>query len=104
MALQPKSHWLAALEAAKVPCGPINSLAEVFSDPQVNARQMVDTWQHPLADDVRLVASPMKLSETPVLHGAPPPMLGEHTEQILADVLGMEPSAVLALKAQGIVA
>ncbi len=83
-----KSDWLAALEAAKVPCGPINSLAEVFADPHVIARDMVTRWRHPLADAVDLVASPMKLSATPVRADLPPPLLGEHTSEVLADWLG----------------
>ena len=58
--------WLAALEAAKVPCGPINDLADVFADPQVQARGMTVELPHPLAGAVRLVASPIKLSATPV--------------------------------------
>src|SRR5690606_22484911 len=61
-----KADWLGALEAAKVPCGPINDLAEVFADPHVQHRQMVHTWSHPLAERVELVASPIKMSATPV--------------------------------------
>jgi crotonobetainyl-CoA:carnitine CoA-transferase CaiB-like acyl-CoA transferase len=98
-----KADWLAALEAAKVPCGPINSLAEVFADPQVLHRGMVQTWQHPLADGVQLVASPIKLSATPVRQDRPPPLLGEHTAQVLADWLDAEPSRLAELRARGIV-
>ncbi len=61
-----KTDWLNALETAKVPCGAINNLAEVFSDPHVRSRDMVTTWQHPASGPVELVVSPMKLSETPV--------------------------------------
>ena len=78
-----KADWLAALEAAKVPCGAINNLAEVFADPQVQARGMVHTWQHPLAGDVRLVASPIKMSLTPPRTDLPPPTLGQHTDEVL---------------------
>jgi crotonobetainyl-CoA:carnitine CoA-transferase CaiB-like acyl-CoA transferase len=80
-----KSDWLAALEAAKVPCGAINNLAEVFADPQVQARSMVHTWQHPLAGDVRLVASPIKMSLTPPRTDLPPPLLGQHTQEVLRE-------------------
>jgi crotonobetainyl-CoA:carnitine CoA-transferase CaiB-like acyl-CoA transferase len=83
-----KADWLAALEAAKVPCGAINNLAEVFADPQVIARGMVTTWQHPVKNDLRLVASPLKLSATPVRCDAPPPLLGQHTDDVLRTVLG----------------
>jgi crotonobetainyl-CoA:carnitine CoA-transferase CaiB-like acyl-CoA transferase len=98
-----KADWLAALEAAKVPCGAINNLAEVFADPQVQHRQMVHTWSHPLADAVDLVASPMKLSATPVRHELPPPMLGEHNAQVLADWLGADAQRLSELQRRGIV-
>ena len=82
-----KAQWLAALEAAKVPCGAINNLAEVFDDPQVRQRGMVDSWSHPLEPALRLVASPMKLSATPVRTDLPPPLLGQHTDEVLAGLL-----------------
>jgi len=82
-----KADWLAALEATKVPCGAINNLAEVFADPQVNQRGMVTEWDHPLRAGLRLVASPIKLSATPVRSDLPPPLLGQHTEEVLRDLL-----------------
>jgi crotonobetainyl-CoA:carnitine CoA-transferase CaiB-like acyl-CoA transferase len=78
-----KADWLGALEAAKVPCGAINNLAEVFADPHVQARGMVHTWQHPLAGAVQLVASPIKMSLTPPRTDLPPPLLGQHTDEIM---------------------
>ncbi len=98
-----KADWLAALEAAKVPGGPINNLAEVFADPQVQHRAMVQRWQHPLADAVDLVASPLKLSATPVRSERPPPLLGEHTAAVLADWLGASAERVADLRQRGIV-
>jgi crotonobetainyl-CoA:carnitine CoA-transferase CaiB-like acyl-CoA transferase len=107
MATRSKASWLASLEAAKVPCGPINSLAEVFADPQVRARNMVHRWQgaqaHALADAVDLVASPLKLSATPVRNDLPPPLLGEHTDAVLRDWLGAEPGRLADLRQRGIV-
>ena len=82
-----KADWLAALEAAKVPCGAINNLAEVFADPQIEARHMVTHWQHPVKHDLRLVSSPIKLSATPVRCDLPPPLLGQHTQEVLRSVL-----------------
>ena len=95
-----KTHWLALFESAKLPCGPINDLAEVFADPQVVSRDMVEVWRHPLREDLKLVASPMKLSETPVQHLLPPPMLGQHTQAVLHEWLQFDEAAIAALKAQ----
>jgi crotonobetainyl-CoA:carnitine CoA-transferase CaiB-like acyl-CoA transferase len=103
MKTRTKADWLAALEAAKVPCGPINNLAEVFADPQVRHRGMVQTWRHPLADAVDLVASPMKLSATPVRNDRPPPLLGEHTDEVLAEWLGADAARLAQLRADGAV-
>jgi crotonobetainyl-CoA:carnitine CoA-transferase CaiB-like acyl-CoA transferase len=85
MRLRPRADWQAALDAAKVPCGPINDLAEVFADPQVLARGMALDVPHPHTDTLRLVASPMKLSATPVSLRRPPPLLGQHTDEVLAE-------------------
>jgi crotonobetainyl-CoA:carnitine CoA-transferase CaiB-like acyl-CoA transferase len=101
MRQRPKAEWLAALEAAKVPCGPINDLAEVFADPQVQARGMTVQLPHPLAEQVRLVASPMKLSATPVQYRRPPPLLGEHTDEVLAEA-GLSPDDIAAVRAAGV--
>ena len=82
-----KADWLAAFEAAKVPCGAINNLAEVFADPQIQSRSMVTHWQHPHQSDLQLVSSPIKLSATPVRCDLPPPLLGQHTHEVLRGVL-----------------
>ncbi|MBE0587065.1 MAG: CoA transferase [Hydrogenophaga sp.] len=103
MKTRSKTDWLAALEAAKVPGGPINNLAEVFADPQVQERGMVQTWQHPLAEAVDLVASPLKLSATPVRNDLPPPLLGEHTAVVLGDWLALTPDRLSELRGRGIV-
>jgi len=103
IATQPRQHWLDAMEAAKVPGGAINDLGEVFADPQVQHRQMVVPMPHPLTDRLRLVASPMKLSATPVAYRLPPPLLGQHTDAILAE-LGHGPAAIAAWRQQGVIA
>jgi len=95
--------WVAALEALAVPCGPINTLADVFAVPQVQARGLKVTMPHPVAGSLPLVANPMKLSATPVDYRLPPPMLGEHTDGVLAATLGLDAARIAALRAGGIV-
>ena len=102
MKARPRAAWLAALEAAKVPCGAINNLQEVFDDPQVLAREMVVPVNHPLTDTLRLVASPMKLSATPVTYRRAPPLLGQHTDEVLAE-FGLHSDQVAQLRVDGIV-
>lgn len=80
-----RADWLAALEAAKVPCGPINSIAEALSDPQAQARGAVVGMAHPLGAELRMVASPMKLSATPVQYRHAPPLLGQHSDDLLRE-------------------
>ena len=97
-----RADWLSALEAAKVPCGPINDLAEVFADPQVRDRAMTVRMPHPLATSVELVASPMKFSATPVQYRRPPPLLGEHTDEVLLE-FGWAADELTALRSAGII-
>ena len=98
-----KAEWLPTLEAAKVPCGAINTLSEVFVDPQVQARGMVRQWQHPIKADLQLVASPIKMSRTPVREDLPPPMLGQHTAEILTEVLGWSAEQMGPLRGKGVI-
>lgn len=99
-----KREWLSALEAAQVPCGSINNLAEVFADPQVQARGMVTDWQnHPLNDSLRLVSSPIRLSRTPVRTEHPPPLLGAHTDEVLQQLLHKSPQEIAALRGSGVI-
>ena len=97
-----KAHWLDALEAATVPCGPINNLAEVFADAQVQARAMRVAVPHALNDSLNLVGSPMKFSATPVQIKRGPPLLGEHTDEILQE-LGIPAAERELLRAQGVI-
>jgi crotonobetainyl-CoA:carnitine CoA-transferase CaiB-like acyl-CoA transferase len=97
-----KQDWLTALEAAKVPCGAINNLGEVFADPHMQSRGMTVAMPHPLTDTLRLVASPMKLSATPVQYRRPPPLLGEHTKEVLHE-LGWSDAEVEALRNAGVI-
>lgn len=95
------ADWVAALEGVGVPCGPVNTLAEVFADPQVIARGLRVDLPHPRAGTVALVRNPLNLSGTPVAYAAPPPALGEHTDAVLADWLGLDGPALAALKDAG---
>jgi len=102
MRTRTRADWLASLDAAAVPCGPINDLADVFADPQVRARGMTVSVPHPLQPALELVASPMKLSATPVTVRRPPPLLGEHTDEVLVE-FGLTQEEVGDLRAQGVI-
>ncbi len=93
--------WIALLEAAGVPCGPINTIADVFADPQVRARGMRIDLPHAAGADVALVANPIRLSGTPVRYAQAPPQLGEHTRAVLREVLALSDQAIAQLVQQG---
>ena len=96
--------WMEALEAARVPCAPVNTMDRVFSDPQVQARGMRIAMPHPLAgDDVPLVGSPIKLSRTPVSYRRAPPTLGQHTDEVLSEVLNLCETEREALRDEGVI-
>lgn len=98
-----KSWWISELEKAGVPCGSINSLDEVFADPQVQARSMCTMVDHSAAGLIPLVGTPMKFSETPVGATAPPPLLGEHTAEVLENLLGIYGRSLDSLREGGVV-
>ncbi|MDO9404615.1 MAG: CaiB/BaiF CoA-transferase family protein [Polaromonas sp.] len=85
--MRTSADWIAALETAGVPCGPVNRIDEVFADPQVKARGLHIDMPHALAGSVPLVANPIRLSGSPVAYQRPPPLLGEHTDEVLAQWL-----------------
>jgi crotonobetainyl-CoA:carnitine CoA-transferase CaiB-like acyl-CoA transferase len=95
--------WVEALEQAGVPNGPINNIKQVFEEPQAVARGLRFELPHPTAGSVPLVASPMRFSATPVEQKLPPPTLGQHTDEILKEVLGLDASAIAALRANRVV-
>ncbi len=96
-------EWMQLLEEQNIPCGPIYTLDQTFSDPQTVSRQMRVEMDHALAGRVPLVGSPFKLSETPVEYRMPPPLLGEHTDEVLQDVLGLDQDAIGALRSERII-
>jgi len=97
MATGERDHWLAALEGVGVPAGPINTLDQVYEDPHVLARGMKRELPHPAAGKVPMAASPLKFSGSPVEYRRPPPMLGEHTGQVLSERLGLSAEEIQAL-------
>jgi crotonobetainyl-CoA:carnitine CoA-transferase CaiB-like acyl-CoA transferase len=97
------AEWVSALEKGGVPCGPINNLKDVFEDEQVKARGMRIELPHASAGKVPVIRSPMRFSGTPIEHRMGPPTLGQHTEEVLRDVLGKPESEIGRLKDKGIV-
>ncbi len=96
--------WVDQLEALKIGCGPINTLEQVFADPQAVARGVVVHMPHAATPDgVRVIANPVRLSETPVSYRLPPPVLGEHTEAVLTDRLGLSTEDLAALRTQRVI-
>jgi formyl-CoA transferase len=92
------THWLSILKAIGVPCGKINNIDQLMDDPQVRSREMVVDVPHPTAGTVRMVASPLKIPTSPLVVRLPPPLLGEHTEQILAEILGYDEAVIQDLR------
>ena len=98
-----KKEWVALLDAAGVPNGPINNVAQVFEEPQVKARGVKIEIDHPVAGKLPMVASPMRFSATPLEHNTPPPLLGEHTEEILRELLGKSAAEIAQMRARGVI-
>lgn len=98
-----RDEWISQLEEVGVPCGPINDLADVFDNPQVKAREVAIEMDHPAAGKVKLVRSPMKMSATPAMADLPPPLLGQHTDEVLRDLLGRNDAEIAALRGKGVI-
>ena len=102
--LHPTNWWIERLEALKIGCGPINTLSQVFADPQVQARGMVVDLPHPATPDgVKVIANPVRLSETPASYRLPPPLLGEHTASVLSERLELSEAELAGLRERGVV-
>jgi len=97
------AEWLELLEAAGVPNGPINDIAQVFREPQVRARGVKIELDHAAAGKLPLVASPMRFSGTPLEYRLPPPLLGEHTDEVLRGLLGKSEAEIARLRAEEII-
>ncbi len=103
MMQHPTSWWIERLEALKIGCGPINKLSQVFEDPQVVARDMVLEMEHGSGQMVKVIANPVKLSETPADYRLAPPLLGEHTDAVLSERLGLDAAALAALRERKVI-
>jgi len=96
-----RQHWIERLNAARVSCGPINEISDLSDDPQVTARGGIVDLDHPMLGRVRSTANPVRLSATPPAYRRPPPMAGEHTDEVLQEWLGLDQDEVSALRAGG---
>jgi len=98
---RPMGEWVERMEAANVPCGPINTMAQVFEDEQVRHRGMKLSLPHSAGVQAPAVASPIRLSGTPIRYGRSAPLLGEHTEAVLGEALGLSRERIAELRAEG---
>lgn len=101
---QPLAHWLPLLREANVPSGPINDFRQVFDDPQIRHRAMVREIAHPLSGSLSVVANPLNFSATPVEYKRPPPLLGQHTHEVLRELLAVGDAELAELGAEGAIA
>ena len=105
MRQNPSAYWLEELEKIKITCGPINNIDQVFADAQVVARDMRIEMNHPATggEPVSLIGNPSKMSVTEVSYRHAPPMLGQHTEEVLEELLGLDAAECNRLREQGVI-
>ena len=95
--------WLQALNERGIPCGPINTIEQVFADPQVKFRQMQRSLEHPTAGEVPTVANPIQFSETPIDYEMAPPLLGQHTDEVLTTLLNKDETQIAGWRRDGVI-
>ena len=106
MQTHPTTWWVDRLEELKIGCGPINTLKQVFADPHVQARGVVVEMPHaslPQGGTVKVIANPVRLSETPADYRLPPPVLGQHTDEVLKQALGLDDGRLAELRGKGVI-
>jgi crotonobetainyl-CoA:carnitine CoA-transferase CaiB-like acyl-CoA transferase len=103
MAQRTCDEWVGLLVRGEIPCGPVNDMQRLFGDPQVLHRRMVAEIPHPTIGALRLTGVPIKYSDTPATIRRPPPLLGEHTDEVLEELLGYGPEAIADLRARGVI-
>ena len=103
LAREPANTWIEKLQAAGVPCGKINTVAQAFADPHTAARRMTETVTHPTIGDLTMLGIPFKFGDTPTAMRYPPPMLGQHTKEILNQHLGMDDESIHMLREQNVI-
>jgi crotonobetainyl-CoA:carnitine CoA-transferase CaiB-like acyl-CoA transferase len=97
------AEWIDKLRAAGLPCGPINSVGEALNDPHTLAREMVRSVRHPTAGELKMVGIPFRLNGTPAAIRRAPPLLGQHTEEVLGKELGMSAARIAQLRAEKVI-
>ena len=100
---QTVAHWVEALSALAVPCGPVNDISQVFKDPQVQHRGMKTEMDHPTVGRLTLLGNPAKLSATPVRYRRPPPLLGQHTQEVLREFAGADDASLAKLAEKAVI-
>jgi crotonobetainyl-CoA:carnitine CoA-transferase CaiB-like acyl-CoA transferase len=100
---RPAEHWLAVLQAKRIPCAPVNNFEQALNDVQIRHRNMVVTVSHPQGGEVSMPGNPVKLSDTHEDTFTPPPLLGQHTEEVLTELAGLDPREIGELRAAGVI-
>jgi crotonobetainyl-CoA:carnitine CoA-transferase CaiB-like acyl-CoA transferase len=98
-----RDEWIRIFAEAEVPCGPVNTIDEVFQDPQILERNMLIEIKHPKTDKLRQIGIPIKFSDTQLQVKSPPPLLGQHTEDVLKNLLNMNTHEINRLKEMGVI-